>query len=1171
MSSRDQLRSYLKQVEKRLRLSVLLRGATILTSVALVTTVVLVLVSNAFAFSPGSLTGARVILFLALATALGLGIALPLYALNRRRAAGRVEAAFPQFQQRLVTFVDRDTHEREPFMELLAADTLELAHQAEPARLAPEGKLLLSLASAGACLGVLIWMIVAGPGYLGYGAKRLWAGSPHGATPFYDIRVSPGDTVIRRNSSQVVTAQLVGFASPEARLYARYQSASKWEQATMEPRPEASGFQLVFAGVPENVDYYVQAGRVRSRHYRIRVVDLPSIKQIRVTYHYPAWTGLKNVVQQRGGDLRAIEGTTAELAILTDRPVRGGILALNNGQKIALSGGERNAYKGTIRIEKDGSYHVAAIDRGQLVRLSDDFFIEANKVNAPEVSITRPGRDYRASPIEEVTVSVKASDDYGLNGVSLHYAVNGGPVKSVSMLKHKGAKQSASSTVLHLEDFKVVPGDVVSVYARARDAKSESRTGMLFVEVQPFERKYSQSQLAGGGGLGSQQSEFSQREKEIIAASWNQQKDSSLPMGREAAGNGKFLSGVQSKLRGQVLGLTGRIEGRGLGDENEEFSAYQQDMTAAAQAMGPASEKLRQQKWNEAISSEEKALQQLLRAEATFRRIQVAFGSRGGGGAGAGRDLANLVDLELNTEKNQYETGQTADSATRRARQTDKAFQKLDELAHREQELADQQRSHPNQSFQQRWQQEMLRRQAEQLQKQLEQLAGSNSQAAQRSSTSASQAGNSGSQGAAGEPLERVIEQLRQASKDMRGAGTQGESAADARRAASRLEEAQRLLDQFQRQQISPQLNSLARDADRLAGQERDQAARIRQMFPDRGQLNSFGQLDFEGGNMDQSKLADDRQLLANDLSRLGKAMQDAARELKPTQPGAAAKLRQALGEMDQAELQSRLERSAESIRYGLNPGSKTVEPAIAAGIQHLRDGIRGAQQALKDQQQNPVEEALGRVQQLRSELEALTRNMANPSATSGQPGGQSQGGQEAQNNQQGRQGEPAQQAQGNQGGQTGVANDGFQSGAPGGPRKFQAGRGPGMGTFIEPQGSEPSGNDSESSEIALQAARRELDGLRRELRSEPASLPDIQTLMRDLQRLGPGNFPGNPALVEQLRAQALTSVDRIELRLRRDLDAEQPGQIRNGDSLRIPPGYQQSVATYFRQLSKNP
>ena len=49
-------------------------------------------------------------------------------------------------------------------------------------------------------------------------------------------------------------------------------------------------------------------------------------------------------------------------------------------------------------------------------------------------------------------------------------------------------------------------------------------------------------------------------------------------------------------------------------------------MEEAAKQMGPASDKLKAQGWKDALEPEQKALQHLLRAEATFRDIQVAFG-----------------------------------------------------------------------------------------------------------------------------------------------------------------------------------------------------------------------------------------------------------------------------------------------------------------------------------------------------------------------------------------------------------------------------------------------------------------------------------------------------------------------------------------------------------------
>src|SRR6185437_4059223 len=132
---------------------------------------------------------------------------------------------------------------------------------------------------------------------------------------------------------------------------------------------------------------------------------------------------------------------------------------------------------------------------------------------------------------EEVTVAVEANDDFGLRDVSLHYSVNGGPEKNVPVLTAKGAKNSDGSTTIALEDYQLSPGDVVALYATAKDARFTAKTDIFFIEAQPFEKQYTQSQQMGGGGGGGDQDDdqnnISKREKEIISATWNQLRDRS--------------------------------------------------------------------------------------------------------------------------------------------------------------------------------------------------------------------------------------------------------------------------------------------------------------------------------------------------------------------------------------------------------------------------------------------------------------------------------------------------------------------------------------------------------------------------------------------------------------------------------------------------------------------
>ncbi len=80
-------------------------------------------------------------------------------------------------------------------------------------------------------------------------------------------------------------------------------------------------------------------------------------------------------------------------------------------------------------IRADGMYHIATVEKSEDIRLAEDYFIEAQKEQPPKVSITRPGRDFKVNPIEEVTVRVEAEDDFALQDVVLAYSVNGGPEK----------------------------------------------------------------------------------------------------------------------------------------------------------------------------------------------------------------------------------------------------------------------------------------------------------------------------------------------------------------------------------------------------------------------------------------------------------------------------------------------------------------------------------------------------------------------------------------------------------------------------------------------------------------------------------------------------------------------------------------------------------------------
>ncbi len=888
-------------------------------------------------------------------------------------------------------------------------------------------------------------------------------------------------------------------------------------------------------------------------------------------------------------------------------------------------------YHGTVKMDQDGAYHIAGVAEGQPVRVSEDFFIEARKADPPQISLVRPSRgDYRASPIEEVTIAAKATDEFGLAGVTLHYSINGGPETAVDLLKQRGKKQADGSATLSLEDFKLVPGDLVSVYATARDTNSENHTDMIFIQAEPFEREFSQSQAGGGGGGGGSggadpSEQISQREKEIIAATFKQNGDKHATQ-QQAADISKLLSQSQTTLHDQAVTLSGRLQARELTNEVQAISDFQKAMLAASAAMEPAAQQLQQQKWKDAIPNEQKALQFLLRAEATFRQIQVAFGGGGGGGGGGGaaRDLASLFDLELDTEKNQYETRQSASSsAEQRAQEVDDALKKLDELAKREEDLAQQQRN-GQQTAEQKWQQEMLQREAEQLQRQMEQNLGKSGQSGQqgKSSQSGGQAGSSSSNNASGQSssqekggasnpqqaadrsaddrqqsAQKALDRLRQANDDMRRAASQSASAADYRRAADRLREATDLLGGVEQHDAASRVNSMAQTADQLASEQKKQADRVRDLIAQQNAARASGQLPPKPPSPQEiDKMVNDRQQVSDNLGHLTQQMRDAAREFASTQPGASNKLRSALSGMDENNLGTRMQRSSDWLRSG--QFSDPAEAALTSDLQKLGQQVREAAQAMGSGQPASKDAAVNRAMddlaRLRDQLAGLggpPNGQPNPSGQgqAGQPGGQQyqtgqlsrngqpgQSGQSAQpGQQQGQSGQPGQagqQGQGGQGGQVGnrIAGATGNPGGGGGNRdstvygNYDTGNTRISGRAVAPQrGPNPADTQRE-----IEQGLNLLNGVRSVAQDSPEARQQLRTLIDQMRSLDPSRFPGNPALVEQMRQQLTSGVDALELQLRRQLEESRGGTIRNTDPAKVPAGYQDSVAEYYRKLS---
>ena len=89
-----------------------------------------------------------------------------------------------------------------------------------------------------------------------------------------------------------------------------------------------------------------------------------------------------------------------------------------------------------------------------------------------------------------------------------------------------------------------------------------------------------------------------------------------------------------------------------------------------------------------------------------------------------------------------------------------------------------------------------------------------------------------------------------------------------------------------------------------------------------------------------------------------------------------------------------------------------------------------------------------------------------------------------------------------------------------------------------------------------IQQGMGELSQLRQMAKGDPAVQKQIDDLEKEMQKLDPSRFPGNPAMVEELHAKVLNDVDKLELQLRRDPNQPQAGQVRTATPASVPAGY---------------
>ena len=920
MSSRARLLDYLHELGRRIRTHIYVRGAAIAGSALLTLTVLLVWWLRQDGFATLSAAVARIALVLAL-VAIGVWyVYRPLRQLRQHDGAFEFERRLPDQRGRVETFLDAQRHASEsPLLELLARDALTRVGKFSARDVIPDSQLRIAAVVALTALAAIVWLLTAAPAFWGYGSRYLLLGQalPVDAVPSRQITVAPGNITVRRNSDLTIRATTSGFMPEHAQLFVRFDDKRDWERAPMQTvgDGDAREWQFKLYALRGPLHYYVAAGDgrgdERSSEHAVTIVDLPRIERVRLTYSYPEWTGLETQTEDVVRGIRAVAGTQVKVEVFSDAPLQAPVIVVDGAATTMDT--QRDHSSGTIAVARPGRYHVGARVVDELVALTDDYPIEIVTDEKPSIEIRRPGRDARATSIEEVAVDVQAQDDFRLQQVALRYAVNGGDWKTMPLAS--GTSKVDTASLLRMEDLgaaqssqaQLQPGDLVTYYAVAKDRQQSAQTDLFMVQVQPFERRFSEGQAGGaGGGMGDEQGAISERQREILLATWNlQRSDARASRSRaQLEESAKMLAELQKKLAAQAQTMAQRMRARTTTESNERVAQFVQSLENAVASMEPAAEHLDDFDLVAAVPDEQKALQQLLRAESVFRDVQVAMQRESSrGGQQSARNFTELFELEMDVDKNHYETQSPLSQGNDRE-ELDETIRKLKELAERQERLA-QQTKQQTPSREERWQQEQLRREAEDLRRRLEQLAQAQQGQGQPQQGQSQQGQSQQGQSQQGQSQQRngeaegnpsgsenrsakALESMREALDNMRAAnsnsddrGRTQQSSADASR---NLRQALRQMQQPDEKAMSQQVQEMAERAAQLSGEQRRVEA---DLYAGLGEAKQSARDRSELSSARKQRLIEAKQKMAEDVGALQRDMRGAMNDHRRANPDA--------------------------------------------------------------------------------------------------------------------------------------------------------------------------------------------------------------------------------------------------------------------------------------------
>ncbi len=394
--------------------------------------------------------------------------------LSIERLGLHLEARCPRLQQRLISTLElwQDPRARRLYsLDLLkatVAGTAALLVQLDRKQVVD----LRGVKAHARGLGLVALLVLGSHALFGAALEDALYRCAHPLTPFVrqartHIALAPGDFEVVKGEDALVEIRFEGVRPRTARILRREAESASWQHEELVV-DRVDSLVYTFKQVKRPFSYQVSANDGYSRIHHVSVVDPPSVRRLRLRYHYPAYSGLEVRVEEESGDISGLTGTVVDFEVSASKSLRRAALVLNDSLAHSARVEGHRAYV-RLKIETPGHYHFELVDqKGIANRDPIRYAIQVVEDTSPQVAITDPGRDMDLPENLQLVLAAEAVDDFGIERAFLVYRINDGPEQGLGLHLEPG-RQVHLTHLWDLASADLLPEDRVYYHVEAFD------------------------------------------------------------------------------------------------------------------------------------------------------------------------------------------------------------------------------------------------------------------------------------------------------------------------------------------------------------------------------------------------------------------------------------------------------------------------------------------------------------------------------------------------------------------------------------------------------------------------------------------------------------------------------------------------------------------------------